>query len=95
MDLPNDPVFAGTYIFPDDLGFDGQYYRIIAHDPFLRRGWTRHIDLPAMRYRRILVPMLAYFLAFGQQRYIDAGFFTAMQLFLFLGYGARPNSLSI
>jgi hypothetical protein len=83
--LPNDPVFAGTYIFPDDLGFDGQYYRIVAHDPFLRRGWARHIDLPAMRYRRILVPVLAYLLAFGRQRYVDAGFFAAILLFLFLG----------
>lgn len=84
MRLPNNSVFAGTYIFPDDIGFDGQFYRIVAHDPFMR-VWTQYVDLPAMRYRRILVPMLAYVLAFGQQRYIDAGYLTAMLLFLFLG----------
>lgn len=83
--LPNDTFFAGTYVFPDDLGFDGQYYRVIAHDPFMRRNWAQYIDSPTMRYRRILVPIVAYILAVGQQRYVDAGFIAAILLFLFFG----------
>lgn len=83
--LPQEPAFGGTYIFPDDVGFDGQYYRIIAHDPFLTRGLTRHIDQPINRYRRILVPLMAFILAFGQQRYVDAAFLATMLLFVFLG----------
>jgi hypothetical protein len=38
-----------------------------------------------MRYRRILVPFLAFALAFGRQPYIDAGFIATILLFLFLG----------
>jgi hypothetical protein len=83
--LPDDAVFAHTYVFPDDLGYDGEYYRIVAHDPLFTRGWYRYIDFPSMRYRRILVPALAWLLAFGQQRYIDGAYFAVILLFLFLG----------
>jgi hypothetical protein len=67
------------------LGFDGQYYRIIAHDPFLTREFTRHIDQPITRYRRILVPLLAYAVALGKQSYVDVGFRGVVLLFLGLG----------
>ncbi|MGO9259655.1 MAG: hypothetical protein ACLQU1_25580 [Bryobacteraceae bacterium] len=83
--LPNDPIFAHTYVFPDHQGYDGQYYRIVAHDLLLNRGWYRYLDYPSMRYHRILVPALAWLLAFGQQRYIDATFIAVILLFLFLG----------
>ena len=83
--VPNEPAFAGTYVFPDEFGFDGQYYRIVAHDPFLTRGYFRYIERPVMRYRRILVPFLAFALACGRQPYIDAGFIATILLFLSLG----------
>lgn len=83
--VPNEPAFANTYVFPDEFGFDGQYYRIIAHDPFVIRGYVRHINQPANRYRRILVPLLAFALAFGRQPYIDAGIIGTLLFFLFLG----------
>jgi hypothetical protein len=83
--IPNEPAFANTYVFPDEFGFDGQYYRIIAHDPFLTRGYFQHIERPVMRYRRILVPFLAFALACGRQPYIDTGFIATMLLFFFLG----------
>ena len=60
-------------------------FRIVAHDPFLTRGYLRYLDLPMMRYRRILVPFLAFALASGRQQYIDAGFIDTILLFLFLG----------
>src|SRR5712664_3738169 len=58
--LPEEPAFANTYKFPDELGYDGQYYRIIAHDPFLNRGSVRYLDSASFRARRILVPLLAW-----------------------------------
>src|SRR6516225_3503246 len=63
--VPNDPAFAGTYLFPADFGFDGQYYRVVAHDPFRTRDYLTFIERPVMRYRRILIPMLAYSFALG------------------------------
>ena len=89
---PNEPAFADTYVFPDEFGFDGQYYRIIAHDPFLTRGYLRYIERPVMRYRRILVPFLAFALACGRQPYIDAGFIATILLFLSLGVYWRKLS---
>src|SRR5574342_339550 len=41
------PALAFEHIveFTED-GFDGQYYHTMAHDPLMRRGFTRHLDLP-------------------------------------------------
>jgi hypothetical protein len=83
--VPDDPAFAGTYLFPADFGFDGQYYRVVAHDPFRTRDYLKFLERPVMRYRRILIPMMAYALALGRQQYIDAGFLAAILIFLGLG----------
>jgi hypothetical protein len=84
--VPNEPAFANTYVFPVEWGYDGQYYRMIAHNPLLTRGgYVEHINLPLIRYHRILVPIMAFALAFGQQPYIDAGIIATLLLFLFLG----------
>jgi hypothetical protein len=83
--VPDDPAFAGTYLFPADFGFDGQYYRVVAHDPFRTRDYLKFIERPVMRYRRILIPMMAYAFAWGRQPYIDGGFFAAILIFLGLG----------
>jgi hypothetical protein len=74
----------GTYLFPG-TGFDGQMYRYVAHDPFLQRGYARYLDNPGERYRRILVPALAYFLAAGHQPLIDASYIAIIGLFVLLG----------
>ena len=84
--VPTEPAFANTYVFPVEWGYDGQYYRMIAHNPFLTRGgYVEHINLPLIRYHRILVPIMAFAMAFGQQPYIDAGIVATLLLFLFLG----------
>jgi hypothetical protein len=83
--LPNEPAFANTYLFPNDFGFDGQYYRLIAHDPFRKDDYLRLIERPRMRYRRILIPLIGYTLALGRQPNIDAGLLTALLLFHGLG----------
>ena len=85
LNLPPGRVFEGTYVFPGTLGFDGQFYRYVAHDPILTRGFDDYADFPRMRWSRILVPALAHILAFGQQAYIDAAYAGVLLGFLFLG----------
>jgi hypothetical protein len=75
---------AGAYRFPGQ-GFDGEMYRVVAHDPFLERGYAPYVDVPTDRYRRILVPALAYLLAGGRQPWIDAAYIAVIALFIFAG----------
>lgn len=73
------------YTFPASLGYDGQFYHYIAHDPLGRTELPSYIDAPQLRYRRILVPALAYLIALGQERFVDAAYFTIVLGFVFLG----------
>ena len=60
-----------TLIFQDELGYDGQQFLSIALDPFLQDLDTlASLDHPAYRYRRILYPLLSYFLGFGNAQII-------------------------
>jgi hypothetical protein len=56
---PPPDLSASTWIIPDTEGYDGQFYRYVAHDPFFTKGYARYVDDPRLRYRRILVPALA------------------------------------
>ncbi|MGA3025140.1 MAG: hypothetical protein ABSF98_10240 [Bryobacteraceae bacterium] len=74
------------YLFPGSTGFDGQMYHYIAHDPLMRsQELKRYVDEPRMRYRRILLPALAWLLALGRAGWID-GMYLAVNL-LFVGLG--------
>ena len=73
------------YLFRNSSGYDGQLYHYIAHDPFFKRGFSSSIDDPRLRYRRILVPGLAFLLALGQDRGIDAAYIIVVAGFIFLG----------
>jgi hypothetical protein len=73
------------YAEPASAGFDGQFYHYIAHDPALRSGLAGYVDSPRLRYRRILLPGLAYLLAAGRQPAIDAAYFAVVLGFVFLG----------
>ncbi len=71
------------------VGYDGQQYHIVAHDPFFQRGYVRYVDIPRLRYQRILLPGLAWLLVVGRQMWIDrafialtVGFITAGALWL-------------
>ena len=79
------PLAAGTYRVADAGGYDGQFYRYIAHDPFFRWGYAAYIDNPRFRYGRILVPLVAYALALGRQEWIDAGFIAVVLASILLG----------
>lgn len=83
--LPDGPGFDGLYRFPNSSGFDGQFYYVMAHDPFLRRGLASYIDYPGLRYRRILLPLAAYVLALGRAPYIAAAYIFVVWCFLFAG----------
>src|SRR5262245_52116131 len=67
-------LLAGAYVFKDSSGFDGQFYRYVAHDPFLRHGLNALMDAPSGRYHRILVPVLAWLLAGGRAEWIDTAY---------------------
>jgi hypothetical protein len=62
---PLPPELRGEAVFlvPEAHAYDGQMYHLIAHDPWLQRGFARFLDDARLRYRRILVPALAYAVA--------------------------------
>jgi hypothetical protein len=64
------------YQFKGSAGYDGQAYHYIAHDPFLRDAELKSfVDEPRLRYRRILVPGLAWLMALGQSDRVDRAYF--------------------
>ena len=75
---------AGTYRF-EGGGYDGQFYRFLAHDPFLQKDYFRYVDAPQLRFRRLLIPLAAWLFALGQRDWIDGAFLAVEMLFLALG----------
>jgi glycosyltransferase involved in cell wall biosynthesis len=74
-----------TFRLAGQAGYDGQYYRLVAHDPWLSRGYARYADVPALRWRRLLVPGLAWTLAGGVASRIDGAYVIVILLFAGLG----------
>jgi len=62
------------YLFANSTGYDGQMYHYIAHDPLMRSDLKSYIDDSRLRYRRILIPLLAYGVAMGRSNWIDPAF---------------------
>ena len=79
------PSLQGMYRFPDSRGFDGQMYLMIAFDPAFRHDTANYVDEPALRYRRILLPALAYAAGVGNPRAIVYSYILVNLVFLFLG----------
>ncbi len=78
-------ALPGTYVFQNSPGYDGQFYRLVAHDPWLRKGYSQYIDVPLMRRARIFAPASAWLLAFGRDRYIDGAYIALILLSIFFG----------
>jgi hypothetical protein len=76
---------GSTFVFKNSRGYDGQSYRYVAHDPFFEKGYASFVDDARLRYRRILVPGLAYALAFGSDNRIDATFIAVELATIFAG----------
>lgn len=71
------------------IGYDGQFYYAIAHDPLARDpAIYGKLDSPSYRYQRILLPLLARILTFGNLRYLTEALFAANLLGLLLGVTA-------
>lgn len=85
MPLPPGPVADRAWRVHDDRGYDGQYYRLIAHDPLNHRGYLPWVDSPQYRWRRIAIPALAWLLAAGNDDAIDPAFLALELLFTALG----------
>lgn len=75
----------GTWRNAAPLGYDGQYYRLLAHDPFLVHGTAAFLNGPLVRSRRILVPLSAWILAAGRPGLIDAAYILVIAAFIFGG----------
>jgi hypothetical protein len=73
------------YRFAGASGYDGQFYHFIAHDPFLRHDTAPYVDNPRLRWRRILVPALAWLAALGQSDFVDSAYDAVVLVFVFLG----------
>jgi len=82
--LPPGDAISDTARVSDPRGYDGQYYRIIAHDPFAA-GYQQFVDNPSLRWRRIGVPGLAFALALGRNSLVEPAYVAVHLAFVFLG----------
>jgi len=83
--MPPELAFEEVHRFRNDPGYDGQFYHVIAHDAFFGNGFVKYVDNPRLRWRRILIPGLAYVLALGQAEYIDFNLIGVNLAFVILG----------
>jgi hypothetical protein len=84
---PQSPPIAAEhpYLWYGTHGYDGQAFHIMAHDPWMRYGPPENFGMMPMRWVRILVPMLAWTIALGQDRWIDPAYYFVILAFTFLG----------
>ncbi len=54
-----------AFVLKNSHGYDGQFFYMICHDPWIISPAGQFIDAPAYRYQRILYPLLAKTLALG------------------------------
>ena len=81
------PVVAAErpYRFAGAPGWDGQLYHAIAHDPLQQHGTVSYFAGARLRYRRILIPALAYALSGGNDARVDVAYRSVVILFFALG----------
>jgi hypothetical protein len=87
-------IAESTYRFPGSNGYDGQAYRLVAHDPWLRRGLYHYIDDPALRYRRILLPAAAWLVAQSRVVSTDQAYILVVLGCVFLGTASLARFLA-
>jgi hypothetical protein len=76
---------ADTFRSAHPSGYDGQFYRYLSHDPLLRNGTAAYLDNPALRARRMLVPLLVWTLAGGRHEAIDGAYILFISASVFAG----------
>jgi hypothetical protein len=72
-------------------GFDGQYYLMLAFDPFLQSDIAGGLDRPHVRVRRVSVPLLAWITGLGQPSLILYTFYFWNALFIAVGAWALAS----
>jgi hypothetical protein len=72
------------YTFAGSNGFDGQFYHYMAHE-VVPGELSRYVDDNQLRYRRVLLPGMAYLFGMGRHGWIDAAYIASGFLFLVLG----------
>lgn len=80
-----------TYVFPGSFGYDGQFYRLVAHRPWVSPERLPYFDDSRHRYGRILVPALAHVFCFAGPHAIDRAYIAIV--YLSLGAGVYFLSL--
>jgi hypothetical protein len=80
-----------NYRFPGPA-YDGQFDHYIAYDPLMTRSFAKSIDAPRLRYRRVIVPAVAFVLVFGQDRAIAFGCIAALRCPSFWGHTGSAGS---
>jgi hypothetical protein len=83
--LPPELASDGVRVFRNDPGYDAVFYHLVAHDPWLSRGFSRFADNASLRWRRILIPGLAYLAALGTDGRVHASYICVNLVFVFLG----------
>lgn len=74
-----------VYRMAGPVGYDGQWFHVLAHRPLEFRDGVRHLDAPRLRVQRILLPLSAWLLAFGQFEWVDPAYFALMAVWLGAG----------
>lgn len=67
------------------VGYDGQWFHLLAHRPLEFRDSSRYMDAPRLRVQRILLPLAAWLLAFGQFEWVDPAYYALMLVSLGAG----------
>jgi len=91
MPVPDALRGEKLYLFQGILGYDGQIFHLMAHDPWMRRGVYQSFVGSGYRYQRILIPALAWMLALGHDRWIDAVYIAVIDIFLCFGVYAAAR----
>ena len=74
-----------VYRVAGPVGYDGQWFHMLAHRPLAFREYSHYMDAPRMRVQRILLPLSAWLLAFGRFEWVDAAYFALMLAWLGAG----------
>ena len=87
LQIPPALAPENIYRFPNSDGYDGQAYHLVAHDPLALHGILTATADASLRYRRILLPALAYLVALGARTGSTGRTSSAICYFCFWAHG--------